>query len=53
MEDEKRLFYEKLDEYESKLPQKYVTSDSCPFLDLDIPIFQGNFNTVLRGIPGN
>ena len=23
MEDEKRLFYEKLDEYESKLPQKY------------------------------
>ena len=23
MEDEKRLFYEKLDEYESKLPQKH------------------------------
>jgi hypothetical protein len=21
-------------------------------LDVDIPIFQGNFNTVLRGIPG-
>ena len=29
-----------------------ITSDWCPFLDLDIPIFQGNFNTVLRGIPG-
>jgi hypothetical protein len=23
MEDDKRIFYEKFDEYESKLPQKY------------------------------
>jgi hypothetical protein len=35
MEDEKRLFYEKLDEYESKLPQKYdrekfvLSSEKC------------------------
>ena len=29
-----------------------ITSDSCPFLDLDIPIFNGNFNTVPQGIPG-
>jgi hypothetical protein len=29
MEDEKRLFYEKLDEYESKLPQKYDREKSC------------------------
>jgi hypothetical protein len=35
MEDEERLFYEKLDEYESKLPQKYdrekfvLSSEKC------------------------
>jgi hypothetical protein len=37
---------------EITLNRTNITSDWCPFLDLDIPIFQGNFNTVLRGIPG-
>jgi hypothetical protein len=37
---------------ESTLNKANITSDSCPFLDLDIPIFHGNFNTVPQGIPG-
>ena len=37
---------------EITLNKANITSDSCPFLDFDIPIFHGNFNTVLQGIPG-